>query len=87
MKKSRFTEPQIVDALKRNENDQAVAYLASELGITPATFYAWRKKYAGMNASRLKRLKELEAENAKLKKMYAELDSDNVAPKDVVSKK
>jgi len=87
MKKSRFTETQIVDALKRHENGQAVADLARELGITPATFYAWRKKYAGMDASHLKRLKELEAENAKLKKMYAELALDNVALKDVVSKK
>lgn len=87
MKKSRFTETQIVDALKRHENGQAVADLARELGITPATFYAWRKKYAGMDATHLKRLKELEAENAKLKKMYAELALDNVALKDVVSKK
>lgn len=87
MKKSRFTETQIVDVLKRHENGQAVADLARELGITPATFYAWRKKYAGMDATHLKRLKELEAENAKLKKMYAELALDNVALKDVVSKK
>lgn len=87
MKKSRFTETQIVDALKRHENGQAVADLARELGITPATFYTWRKKYAGMDATHLKRLKELEAENAKLKKMYAELALDNVALKDVVSKK
>ena len=87
MKKSRFTETQIVDALKRHENGLSVADLARELGITPATFYAWRKKYAGMDATHLKRLKELEAENAKLKKMYAELALDNVALKDVVSKK
>lgn len=87
MKKSRFTETQIVDALKRHENGQAVADLARELGITPATFYAWRKNYAGMDATHLKRLKELEAENAKLKKMYAELALDNAALKDVVSKK
>jgi putative transposase len=87
MKKSRFTEIQIVDALKRHENGLSVADLARELGITPATFYAWRKKYAGMDATHLKRLKELEAENAKLKKMYAELALDNVALKDVVSKK
>jgi putative transposase len=87
MKKSRFTETQIVDALKRHENGQSIADLARELGITPATFHAWRKKYAGMDATHLKRLKELEAENAKLKKMYAELALDNVALKDVVSKK
>jgi len=87
LKKSRFTTTQIVDALKRHENGLPVADLARELGITPATFYAWRKKYAGIDATHLKRLKELEAEHAKLKKMYAELALDNVALKDVVSKK
>ena len=87
MKKSRFTETQIVDALKRHENGQSVADLARELGITPATFYTWRKKYAGMESSHLKRLKELESENANLKRMYAELAIDNAALKDVVAKK
>ncbi len=90
MKKSRFTETQIVDALKRHENGRSVTDLARELGITPATLYTWRKKYAGMESShlkRLKRLKELESENANLKRMYAELAIDNAALKDVVAKK
>jgi putative transposase len=57
MKKSRFTETQIVDALKRHENGQSVADLARELGITPATFYAWRKKYAGKLPQKLDKSK------------------------------
>ena len=87
MKKSRFTETQIVDALKRHENGQSIADLARELGITPATFYAWRKKYAGMDATHLKRLKELETENAKLKKMYADVQLQNEVIKEAIEKK
>jgi putative transposase len=87
MKKSRFTETQIVEALNRHENGQSVADIARNLGVTAATFYTWRKKYAGVDASQLKRLKELEAENAKLKKMYAEQAIHIEALKDVVSKK
>lgn len=87
MKKSRFTEAQIVDALKRHEGGQSVADLARELGVTPATLYQWRKKYAGVETSELKRLKALETENAKLKRMYAEGAIQIDALKDVVSKK
>lgn len=70
----------------RHENGQYVADRAHELGTTPTTFYAWRKMFTSMDATHIKRLKEPEAENAKLKRMYAELVLDNVAIKYVVSK-
>jgi len=91
MRKSKFTEAQIIKALKDNEAGRKAADVARELGVSVATFYGWRKKYAGMEASDVKRLKELEAENeaenAKLKAMYAESQLDNKALKDALSKK
>ena len=72
MKKSRFTDSQIMDALKRVEAGLVVTELCRELGISMATFYKWRAKYGGMDVTLLTRMKELEAENARLKKMYAE---------------
>ena len=72
MKKSRFTDSQIIDALKRAEAGLAVPELCRELGISAATFYKWRAKFGGMDASLMARLKELEDENRRLKKMYAE---------------
>ena len=72
MKKSRFSDSQIVEALKRVESGLAVPELCRELGISSATFYKWRAKYGGMDTSMMSRMKELEAENARLKKMYAE---------------
>lgn len=72
MKKSRFTDSQIVDALKRVESGLGVPDLCRELGISTATFYKWRAKYGGMDTSMMARMKELETENARLKKMYAE---------------
>jgi len=72
MKKSRFTDIQIVDALKRVEAGLAVPDLCRELGISTATFYKWRSKFGGMDTSMMARMKELEIENARLKKMYAE---------------
>ena len=87
MKKSKFTESQIIDAIKRHDAGLSAADLARELDISAATFYTWRKEYGGMEPSHLKRLKELEAENANLKRMYAELAIDNAALKDVVAKK
>lgn len=72
MKKSRFTESQIVAILKQHESGVAVPDLAREHGVSTAAIYQWRAKYGGMDASLMKRLKELEAENARLKKMYAE---------------
>ena len=72
MKKSRYTDSQIMDALKRVEAGIAVPDLCRELGISSATFYKWRAKYGGMDTSMMARMKELEEENRRLKKMYAE---------------
>ena len=87
MKKSKFTESQIIKAIKENESGRSVDEISRELGISSGTFYAWRKKYAGMDAQQLKRLKELEEENRRLKQMYADLALDNKMLKDVLSKK
>jgi putative transposase len=72
MRKSKFTDSQVMDALKRVDAGLAVPELCRELGISSATFYKWRAKYGGMDVSMIARLKELEAENIRLKKMYAE---------------
>ena len=72
MKKPRYTDSQILAILKQNESGVAVPDLCREHGMSSATFYKWRAKYGGMDASLMKRLKELEAENRRLKKMYAE---------------
>ena len=72
MRKSKFTDSQVMDALKRVDAGLAVPELCRELGISSATFYKWRAKYGGMDVSMITRLKELEAENTRLKKMYAE---------------
>jgi putative transposase len=87
MKKSRFTESKIISLLKEHEAGRSTQEICREHGISSATFYNWRKKYGGMDASQLKRLKELEEENARLKKMYADLALDNTMLKDVLSKK
>ncbi len=73
MKKSRFSEEKIIAVLKQAEAGVKVPELVRKLGISEATFYNWKAKYGGLDASQLRRLKELESENAKLKKMYAEL--------------
>ena len=72
MKTSKFTDSQIMSILKQAESGTPVATLCREHGMSNATFYKWRAKYGGMDASLITRLKELEAENSKLKKMYAE---------------
>ena len=72
MKKSKFTDSQVMEALKRVEAGLAVPEICRELGIISATFYKWRAKYGGMDTSMISRMKELELENARLKKMYAE---------------
>jgi putative transposase len=87
MRKSRFTESQIVAVLKQGEAGVPVAEILREHGISKATYFQWRAKYAGATVDELKRLKELEAENAKLKRMYAELALENAAIKDVLSRK
>ncbi len=72
MKKTRFTDSQILAVLKQAESGVPVPQLCREHGISSATFYKWRSKYGGMDTSMISRMKELEAENARLKKMYAE---------------
>ena len=72
MKKSRFTDSQILDAVKRVEAGFAVPDICRELGVSTATFYKWRSKYGGMDVSLMSRMKELEEENRRLKKMYLE---------------
>ena len=72
MKRSKLTDTQIMDALKRVDAGLAVPEVCRELGISTATFYKWRAKYGGMDTSMMARMKELEAENARLKKMYIE---------------
>ncbi|MBK7173644.1 MAG: transposase [Bacteroidales bacterium] len=87
MKKTRFTETQIVAILKKQEAGMKIADICREPGISDATFYNWKTKYGGLEVRNVKRLKELEAENFKLKKMYAELRMENYALKDLISKK
>lgn len=70
MKKSKFSDSQIMDALRRAESGLAVPDICRELGISTATFYNWRGKYGGMDVSLMAKMKELEAENARLRKMY-----------------
>ena len=87
MKKSRFTESQIVTILKEGEAGLPVAQLTRKHGISAATYYHWKSKYGDASVAELKRLRDLEAENAKLKRMYADLALENTAIKDVLSRK
>lgn len=87
MKKTRFTETQIVSILKKQEAGAKVSDLCRENGISDATFYNWKAKYGGLSVSELKRIKELEEENSRLKKMYANLSLVHEAFKDAVAKK
>ena len=87
MKTSRFTESQIVATLKQADAGVPVKDICRQAGISVPTYYQWKSKYGGLEASELRRVKELEAENAKLKRMYAELSLDNVALRDVISRK
>ena len=87
MKKSRFTETQILAILKEGEAGIKVKDICRNHGISDATYYNWKSKYRGMSASELKRLRETEAENAKLKRMYADLALENAALKDLIEKK
>ena len=87
MKKARFSETQIVNILKEAEAGIAVDELSRKHGFSKSTFYKWKAKYSGMDASALRRLKELEEENRRLKQMYAELSLEHQALKDIVQKK
>ena len=87
MKKTRFTETQIVSILKQQEGGLSVKEICREQGISEATFYNWKSKYGGMEASDVRRLKDLEEENSQLKKMYADLALDNKILKDLFTKK
>ena len=87
MKRNRFTESQIVAVLKEGEAGMPVAELCRKHGISNATYYQWKSKYAGVQVSEFTRLRELEAENAKLKCMYADLVLENAAIKDVLNRK
>jgi len=87
MRKSRFTESQIVGILKQGETGIPIGEILRQHNISKATYFHWRAKYAGASVDELKRLKELEAENTKLKRIYAELALENAAIKDVLSRK
>lgn len=87
MKKSRYSESQIVKILKEVEGARLVKKVCRECGSSDATYYNWKSKYGGMEASDVKRLKELEEENRRLKQMYAELSLDHKLLKDVIEKK
>ena len=87
MKQSRFTEKQIMSVLKEQEAGIPVEELSRKHGISSATIYNWRTKFGGMTESELKRLRQLEEENHRLKRMYAELSIDHEILKDVVAKK
>lgn len=87
MKKSRYTEEQIAFALKQAELGTPVNEVCRKLGVSEPTFYRWKSKFGGMLPSDMKRLKQLEEENAKLKKLVADLSLDKVMLQDVLSKK
>jgi putative transposase len=87
MKKTRFSETKIVSILKKQEAGISTDELCREYGISRATFYNWRSKYGGLEVKEVKRLKDLEVENAKLKKMFAEVSMENYALKDLIEKK
>ncbi len=87
MKKTKFSESQIVAILREGETGLPVGQILRKYGISQATYYNWKSKYGGASVAELKRLKELEVENAKLKRMYADLALENAAIKDVLGRK
>jgi putative transposase len=87
MKKSRFTEQQIAFVLRQAEEGTPVAEVCRKAGISEASFYAWRKKYGGLMPSEMKRLKQLEEENQRLKKLVADLSLDREMLQDVIRRK
>ena len=87
MRKSKFSPQQIAKILKEFDNGKSVDQISREHGVSSSAFYKWRSKYAGMNSKELKRLKELEEENLKLKQMYATLALDHQMAKEIIEKK
>jgi putative transposase len=87
MKKSRFTEVQVVQALQKHESGIATGVICREMGIAPATFYQWKAKYGGLDVSDVQKLKTLEEEHSRLKRMYTDLAMDNQLLRDLFSKK
>ncbi len=87
MRKSKYTEKQIIEILKEIENGSPVIETLREKGVSKDTYYKWKRKYSGMESGDVKKLRELEKENAKLKKMYADMALMNEALKDVIEKK
>ena len=87
MKKSRFTETQIISILNEADAGVKVKDICRKHGISDATYYSWKSKYGGMSASKLKRMKEMEAELSRLKRLYADLALENNALKDLIEKK
>lgn len=87
MRKSRFSESQIVAVLKEGEAGIPIAEIIRKHGISRQTYFGWKRKYAGASVSDLRRLKELEAENAKLKRLYSDLALENAAIKDLLNRK
>ncbi len=86
MRKSRFTESQIIKVLKEVEGGRQVGEVCREYGVSDATYYKWKAKYGGMEVADIRRLKELEEENQRLKRMFADLSLKHEALKDVVEK-
>lgn len=87
MKRSKFTEQQIIFALKQAETGVSVAEVCRKLGVSEATFYNWKKKYDGLGAAELRRLRQLEEENSRLKQIVADLTLDKQMLQDVLKKK
>jgi putative transposase len=87
MKQSKFSESQIVAILREGDAGVPVAEILRKHGISSATYYKWKAKYAGVEVSDLKRMRELEVENTKLKRMYADLALENTAIKDILNRK
>ena len=87
MKKSRFSESQIISILKEGDSGMKIEELCRKHGISNATYYNWKSKYGGMKASDLKRMKEMQGELSQYKRMYAELAHENFALKDVIERK
>jgi len=87
MKRSRYNESQIIGILKEADSGVLVKDICRKYGISDATYYKWKSKYGGLEVSDVRRMRELEAENSKLKRMYAELSLENQGLKDLLSKK